>query len=176
VEDAVATPSRILADRFDEAVSEFIRTVEGLSETEWRLLCPDEERAIGVVAHHVAEGIAFQMKFFRQIAAGRQPPAISEAYLAEANARDATRWADISQAATLALLRRNARAAAAEVRQWSADQLARRGRYLADLPEAWTVETWLDRLLIGHVRGHLASIRAVLDPGGTSQIYREGYC
>ena len=30
--------------------------------------------------------------------------------------------------------------------------------------------------LIGHVRGHLASIRAVLDPGGTSQIYHEGYC
>lgn len=159
-------PSHILADRFEAAVREFITTVEGLSEAEWRLLCPNEERAIGVVAHHVAAGIAFQMDVFRQIAAGRQPPTISEAYLAEANARDATAWADISKPATLALLRRNARAAAAEVRQWSADQLARRGRYLADLPEAWTVETWLDRQLIGHVRGHLASIRAVLGPTG----------
>jgi hypothetical protein len=51
------------------------------------------------------------------------------------------------------------------VRQLSEDQLAISGKYITDIPDAWTVEQWIERVLIGHVRGHLESVRAVLEPG-----------
>ncbi len=84
------------------------------------------------------------------------------------NARDAEEWKHAPKDETLALLRGNAAAAAAEVRQLSEEQLALRGRYITDIPDAWTVEEWLERVLIGHIRGHLTSIRAALEPAGTS--------
>lgn len=151
-----------LADRFERAVEEFIGVVDGLSERQWRLRCPDEERAVGVVARHVAKGIPFEMDVFRRIAAGERPATITRAQLDAMNARDAAAWADCSNEETVALLREYAAAAAAEVRGWDAAQLGRSGKYVAELPEPWTVEQWVERILIGHVAGHLGSIRAAL--------------
>lgn len=162
----MADRSRRLAVQFEQAVSEFIDTVEGLSEEQWRMLCPNEERAVGVLTRHVASGIGFEMAVFREIADGLQPDTISRSELAEMNAHDAEAWSDTPKDDTLALLRGNAAAAAAQVRQLSDEQLARSGRYIADIPDAWTVEQWIERVLVGHVRGHLESIRAVLEPSG----------
>lgn len=160
----MAERSRVLAEQFEQAVSEFIDTVEGLSGEQWRILCPNEERSIGVLARHVAASIPFELHVFRQIAGGRQPTTISKAELAEMNASDAEAWQDAPKDETLALLRENAARAARQVSQLSADQLATSGKYISDLPNAWTVEQWIERVLIGHVRGHLESIRAVLEP------------
>lgn len=162
----MADRSRRLAVQFEQAVSEFIDTVEGLSEEQWRMLCPNEERSVGVLTRHVASGIGFEMAVFREIADGLQPDTISRSELAEMNAHDAEAWSDTPKDETLALLRGNAAAAAAQVRQLSDEQLARSGRYIADIPDAWTVEQWIERVLVGHVRGHLESIRAVLEPSG----------
>lgn len=164
----MAERSQVLAEQFEQAVSDFIDTVEGLSKEQWRILCPNEERSIGVLARHVAWGITFEMDVFRNIAAGGRPDTISGADLAEMNARDAEEWKDAPKNETLTLLRGNAAAAAEEVRQLSEEQLALRGRYITDIPDAWTVEQWIERVLIGHVRGHLESIRAVLKPASTS--------
>jgi hypothetical protein len=161
----MAERSRVLADEFEQAVSEFIGTVEGLSEEQWRMLCPNEERSIGVLARHVAAGIPFQMDVFGEIAGGGQPTTISGAEFAVMNAGDAEAWKDARKDETLALLRENTEAAASEVRQLSEDQLAISGKYITDIPDAWTVEQWIERVLIGHVRGHLESVRAVLEPG-----------
>jgi len=158
----MAERSTALAERFERAVAEFIETVEGMSVTQWQMLCPNEERSVGVLTRHVAAGIPFEMTVFSQIAGGHQPETISRADLAEVNARDATAWADIPKDDTLALLRSNAAAAASEVRELTDEQLARSGKYIVELPENWTVEQWLERVLIGHVYGHLESIRAVV--------------
>ena len=164
----MAERSRVLAEQFEQAVNEFISVVEGLSEAQWRMLCPNEERPIGVLTRHVARGIVFEMDVFREIAGGVQPNTISRAELAQTNARDADEWQDVPKDETLTLLLENAKAAAAEVRQLSEHQLALSGRYISDIPDAWTVDQWLERVLIGHVRGHLASIRAVLEPARPS--------
>lgn len=165
----MADRSRVLGEQFEQAVSEFIDTVEGLSEEQWRTLCPNEERSIGVLTRHVASGIGFEMDVFREIADGVQPDTISRSELAEMNARDAEAWRDVSKDETLTLLRGNAATAAAEVRQLSEEQLARSGRFITDIPDAWTVEQWIDRVLIGHVSGHLESIHAVLGSTGASE-------
>ncbi len=154
--------ARALAEQFERAVGEFIDVVEGLSDEQWRTLCTNEERAVGVLARHVAAGIPFEMAVFREIAAGQQPSTTTRAQLAEMNAGDAERWARCAKDETLALLRDNAAVAAAEVRQLSDEQLARAGRYIEEIPGAWTLDQWVERILIGHVSGHLQSIRAAL--------------
>ena len=153
--------ARALAEQFERAVAEFSGVVEGLSDEQWRALCANEERTVGVLARHVA-AIPFEMAVFREIAAGRQPPTVTRAQLAEMNAGDAEHWAECAKDETLALLRDNAAVAAAEVRRLSDEQLARSGKYVEELPGAWTVDQWIERILIGHVSGHLGSIRAAL--------------
>jgi hypothetical protein len=154
--------ARALAEQFERAIGEFIDVVEGLSDEQWRTLCTNEARTVGVLARHVAAGIPFEMAVFREIAAGRQPSTITRAQLAEMNAGDAERWARCAKDETLALLRDNAALAATEVRRLSDEQLARTGKYVEEIPGAWTVEQWVERVLTGHVSGHLQSIRMAL--------------
>ena len=156
--------ARTLAGQFERAVAEFIEVVEELSDEQWRTLCANEERTVGVLARHVAAAIPFEMVIFRKIAAGRQPTTITRAQLAEMNAGHAEQWAECAKEETLALLRDNAAVAAAEVRRLNDEQLARAGKYVEEIPEAWTVDQWIERILIGHVSGHLQSIRAALAP------------
>jgi hypothetical protein len=162
-EEVVMTgQAAVLAVQFERAVAEFERTIADLSAEQWKVYCPEEQRTVGVLARHVAKGIPFEMDVFREIASGRQPSTITRADLAEMNAADSSAWADCDQDETLALLRDYAAAAAAEVRAWNGAQLARSGLYIADIGEPWTVEQWVERILVGHIHGHLRSIRAAL--------------
>lgn len=157
----MAERAKVLADMFEQAVDEFVSTVEGLSAEQWRMLCPDEERSVGVLTRHVAAAIPFEMTVFREIAGGQQPATITSGQLAEMNARDAEDWEDCTKDETLALLRGNAAEAAAELRHLSEEQLGRTGSYIAELP-AWTLQQWLERILIGHINGHHNSIRTAV--------------
>jgi hypothetical protein len=157
-----------LAGQFEQAVAEFCDAISGLSDAQWRALCPNEERSVGVLARHVAKAIPFEMDVFREIAAGRQPATITRAGLAEMNAADAEGWADCDKEETLVLLRDYAEAAAAEVRGWDDAQLSRQGVYVEDIGEPWTIEQWIERILIGHIHSHWRSIRERLASTATS--------
>ncbi len=151
-----------LADQFEQSVAAFIGVVEGLSDEQWRTLCSNEERSVAVLTRNVAFGISFEMDVFREIAAGRQPRTVTRQDLADMNARDAEEWNECSKDETLALMRANAEAAATEVRQLSDEQLGRAGKYVEEIPNLWTVDQWIERILIGHVYGHLQSIQTAL--------------
>jgi hypothetical protein len=151
-----------LADRFERAVDAFLDIVAGVSEEQWRTTCPTDDRTVGVLTHHVAAAMPFQLRVFRDIAAGRQPATLSHAQLAEINAQDADAWAGCTKTETLALLRSNAVAAADEVRHWNDEQLFRSGRYLDEIAEPWPVEQWLEHLLIGHIYEHAKAIQATV--------------
>ncbi len=56
----MAERSRALVEKFEQAVSDFVATVESLSEEQWQTLCRNDERSIGVLARHVACGVAFE--------------------------------------------------------------------------------------------------------------------
>ncbi|HUG14579.1 MAG TPA: DinB family protein [Thermomicrobiales bacterium] len=158
--------SDALAERFEAAVEEFIGVVEPLTDEQWRTVCPNEERSIGVLARHGAQFIPFELSYFQAFAAGRQPSMIDRNQLAEWNANHAIEWAQAPQDETLELLRERAAHAASEVLQMTDEQLAMSGRYTKEIEEPWTVEKWLDRVLIGHVFVHLQSIRETLASEG----------
>jgi hypothetical protein len=62
---------------------------------------------------------------------------------------------------TLALLKAHARQTAAALRELSAEELERSAPALEGLPEL-SVSGWLEYVMIGHPRWHLASIRRAL--------------
>lgn len=154
--------ARELAERFERTVAAFARVLDELTEEEWRLVCPDEQRTVGVLARHVAFAIPFQLAVFREIAAGRQRATIGWAELAAMNARHAEEWADCARDEVLALLQEYGALAAEEVRAFSDAQLARAGTYVTEVTRPWTLDRWIERVLIGHVSGHQASIEAAL--------------
>lgn len=158
----MAGRAAVLAAQFEQAVTAFEATIAALTDEQWQVHCPNEGRSVGVVGRNVAAAIPFEMGVFRAIAAGHPTSTINLHDLAAMNAASAARWADCTKDETLALLRDHAAAAAAEVRRWDDQQLARVGRYIDEEREPWTTEEWVERVLIGHICGHLRSIRAAL--------------
>src|SRR5216683_2658829 len=123
--------SEELAKKFDASCSEMNKTVEALSDAEWKKVTSAEKWPVGVVAHHVAvshEGIS---GLVRLVAKG-QP---------------------------LALLKANGGKASGIVRGLSDAELDKSASVLVGMP-AMTAAQAIEAILINHVREHLGSIRA----------------
>jgi uncharacterized damage-inducible protein DinB len=155
----VSERARTLAEQFEQANEQFVAVVEALPDERWREQCHDEARPVCAVARHIAEAYQIELDAFRVIAAGEPLKPVPLAELHEANARRAARDATCTRAEVLALARRNAAEAAAFVRGLSDEQLARSGVYV-DVLRTMTLDQLVERILIGHIRGHLRSIAA----------------
>ena len=157
---AMTTRAEALAEQVAAANDEFIATVEACSADEWRRPCEDEDRTVGVVAHHVAvvhEGLG---QLVGAVAQGQAVPTISLAALHAMNARHARDHADVGQAETLEALRRHADGLARVVRGLSDEQLGLTTPALGG--REMRVAQIVERVIIGHPRQHLAGIRAAL--------------
>ena len=145
-----------LAAEFERANDELIAAVDAFSEAQWRSVCEGEGWSVAVTAHHVAVGYAAIAEMLRLAARG-EARRLSFEQLHERNARHAEAYADVGQAETVDLLRRNGAEALAVVRGFDDAQLdvvpGENGRSPAEL---------IERVLIGHLRGHVASIRAAV--------------
>lgn len=150
-----------LAGRFEQANEEFIGVVERLSDAEWATECPEERRTVAALSRHIAFGYGLESRYLRAIASGRPLPLVTRERLNALNAEHGEQYAHCDKAEVLAMLRREGAAAADFVRGLSDDELARSGDYVEGLP-TWTVDTWIERILIGHIGMHLASIRAAV--------------
>lgn len=150
-----------LARQFEAAVEDAAEVFAQLHREQWRLACPGEERTVAAVARHIATAIAFEMQAVNTFANGEPFEPIRWAWLHELNATSGATNAEADVNDTLTLLRRNASVAARGMRALTDAQLDRRGVYVEDLPE-WTVAEMLEHILVGHIRGHLASIRAAV--------------
>jgi uncharacterized damage-inducible protein DinB len=148
-----------LADRFVRANEELIALAEGCSEAQWRARCDAEGWPVGVVVHHVADDYAALLAVIEAVAVGGPAPVVTRKELAGRNAEHARRFAACTREETVALLRRNGAAVARVIRGLDDDQLRRTGEVLGrETSVAQLVET----VLLAHVRGHMASIRATV--------------
>ncbi|HZS32689.1 MAG TPA: maleylpyruvate isomerase N-terminal domain-containing protein [Methylomirabilota bacterium] len=152
--------ARHLAERLEQANRELVATVERLSDQEWRTTSPAEGWPLGVVAHHVAQGHHDIAQLVRMVAAGQSPPAsLTWETLNQKNAEHARQYANVSKAETVALLRQNAAAAAAAVRALGDAELDRTATLMGGPTSTAQV---IERILIGHVQEHHASITKAL--------------
>lgn len=142
-----------------QANREIIAVVEPLSAAQWRTRCPNEGWSVGAVAHHVAEAYPFHMHIFHEIGSDRPVSPVKWQDLDRLNAAHADAYANCGRADTVDLLRRNGQVMTGWVEELSDEQLRRTGRFIDDLP-AWTLERWIEAVMLGHIRGHLESIRA----------------
>jgi uncharacterized damage-inducible protein DinB len=152
--------SQALAEQFEQANRQMVATVERCTDAQWKSKMSGEERSVGVVAHHVAqshEGIASIVKL---IATGQPMPPMTMNTIHQMNAEHAKQYASVGKDETLALLRKNAAAAAATVRGLSDEQLDRSAPVLGGPP--MTAQQMVERVLIGHVVDHHGGIKATV--------------
>lgn len=157
-----------LADEVERACTEFADYVASLSADEWHATAvnhpeiirgADENRPVGVVAHHVGEMIPTIAEIARRRAAGEETVAFD---IDATNARHAAINARPDQAETVNLIRDNGARAAELIRGLSDESLAR-----ADgTSSTMTAEQVISRVLVGHLAWHEKSIRATVEGVG----------
>lgn len=157
-----------LAAEFERACTEFADYVASLSADEWHVPAvnhpeivrgADENRPVGVVAHHVGESIPTIAEIARQRAAGEETVAFD---IDASNARHAAINARPDQAETVSLIRDNGARAAELIRGLSDESLGRVGGTSSTM----TAEQVISRVLVGHFAWHEKSIRATVEGAG----------
>jgi hypothetical protein len=162
-----ASRSERLADQFEAAHEIFIQVVEGLTNDQWRMRGKntpgmrindeDEARPLGVIAHHVAVNEKVIMGRIQAVLHDAPTP---PANFKEINARHANEYADTTKAQVVSLLRDSGQQIAKDLRSIPDEKLDT----ARELPSGgtMTVEQRIERVLIGHIRGHQGSIEATI--------------
>jgi hypothetical protein len=164
--ETTSTRSARLAEQFSTAQEDFIRLVESLTEAQWRmngknnpqfrLNDEDEERPLGVIAHHVATSGNWIMERIQAIVVGAPTPPVD---FRAVNARHAVEHAGVTKDEVLTLLRGSSTRIAAAVRAIPDEKLDLE----RPIPSGvMTVQQRIERVLIGHVQSHQGSIEATI--------------
>jgi uncharacterized damage-inducible protein DinB len=152
--------AQALAEQFEQANHEAIATVEGCSDEQWRRHVESENRSVGVVMHHVAIAHPVIAGWVTAAAHGRDV-GVERGWFDQVNAQHAREQAQCTKAETLALLRRNGEAAARVVRALDDSQLDSSATIITGRPPL-TAQQVTERILIGHVRGHLSTTQTAI--------------
>ena len=154
------------AEEYASAVAAFAQLIESLSDEQWRrtganypqrVNDEDEDRPVGVIAHHVAELAPGIMARTRAVAEGGAPPPLRS--FTESNARHAREHVEVTREEVLRLLREHEPEIVAGLRSLSDEQLER----ATETPAGrLSVADRIERVLIGHIRMHQGSIEAVI--------------
>ncbi len=164
--DTKTSRSAGLADQFGAAQESFIDLVESLTDEQWRMRGvntpklrqndEDESRPVGVIAHHVASTQPWIMsRIWAIIEDGPTPPVDFKII----NAEHAVEHAGATKAEVLSLLQQNLHRITGEVRAIP-DHMLDKERQLPT--GVMTVQQRIERVLIGHMNAHQASIEATI--------------
>ena len=157
--------AELLADRIEEGAAGLAAFAENLSEEEWRvpMSLGNDRRPVGTIVHHVASMYPIEVDLARTIASGQAAPDVTWEVVAGINAKHASEVDGTSKAATLELLRKNSREAAAAVRALTDEELDRAAplglAYGAPVTAQFVIEDHAPR----HSWHHLWRIRAALE-------------
>ncbi|HEX7102285.1 MAG TPA: cupin domain-containing protein [Nitrolancea sp.] len=158
---ATSAEARALAWRFTHANNTLIDVVERASPEQWRAICADTGWTVAVQAHHIADNHTQLAGMIRLIAEGQAPAPVPVEIIDAANARHAEAFANVTQAETIALLRRNGAIAAEIYRILTDEQLAQAAVTLVGAPPS-TVVGLINYLAIGEIERHGQAIRAAI--------------
>lgn len=155
-----------LATRLRVGVEEVAALARGCPDERWQQRCEGTGWTVGAVVRHIAFGLDLEEVGGRALVNGDPLPAIyqSRQALDEMNDAQAERFAQEPREETIADLEAAARSAESFVAGLTDEQLAIEGR-LPLLDTDMTVEQFVERIMVGHIHGHLPALRAAL--GGT---------
>jgi hypothetical protein len=148
-----------LANELQQVTDEADAAIEVASDTAWQRRCVAEQCTVAALACHMADGYSGILdNLIKPVVEGREGPRFSQDDLARWNAAAAQQNATQPKAVVLERLRTQAPPAIAYIRGLSDAQLQRTGR-LPFSEDPVTAEAVIAHVLIGHSRGHLASLQ-----------------
>jgi len=153
----------LLADRIEQGAAGLAAFAEGISEAEWHLpVSSTDHRSLGVIVHHVASMYPIEIDVARAVAGGNAVTDVSWDAVAQINAKHAQGQASATKAATLELLCKNSREAAAAVRALSDAELDQAAPFSLSFGAPMTAQFVIEDHALRHSWHHLAKIRAAL--------------
>ena len=161
----MSTRAEELARRVERGAAELIATVEGLSDAEWATICPDEQRSVGVLVHHVGAAYPDEADIITALASEGGIPGLTWEAVDQGNREEASRHSEVDKATAIALVRENAAKAATVVRGLTDEQMDRVAPTELHWGAPLTVQFFVEHHPIAHPYMHLESIRAALGPG-----------
>jgi hypothetical protein len=152
-----------LADRIEQGATGLAAFAEGLSEAEWLVpVSLTDRRPVGVIVNHVASVYPVEIEVAKTIASGQAITEVTWEAIAEMNAKHAIDQASATKEATLDLLRRNSREAAASVREFTDEQLDQAAPFSLSFGAPVTAQFVIEDHALRHSWHHLARIRKAL--------------
>jgi hypothetical protein len=152
-----------LANRIEQGAAGLAAFAEGLSEADWLLpVSATDRRPVGVIVHHVASVYPIEIEVAKTIASGQAITEVTWEAIADMNAKHATDQASVTKEATLELLRRNSREAAAAVREFTDEQLDQAAPFSLSFGAPVTAQFVIEDHALRHSWHHLARIRKAL--------------
>jgi len=149
-----------LAERFVATHREVVAFVEGCPEEAWRRIVPGEGRSVAFLCAHIAGAYAFERRALLAAVGDETLPSFGWADLHAMNDANWTAAPHPGRAETLARLRAEGEALERDLRALGEEDLA---RPIAYGPVARTdLATFVEAIILGHPRGHLAAIRAAM--------------
>lgn len=156
------TRAHALAERVLQGAQELIAFVETLSEGEWQTAYSVSGPTVAAVVHHVANDFPGQIEMVRQLASGQAITGLTVEMVDQYNAQQMQTQANVSQAETLDLLRRNSALAAEAIRALSDEELDQASPISLYGDIVLTTQYFIEDCPISHSYHHLADIRAAL--------------
>jgi len=155
--------AQTLAKRIEEGATALAAFAEGLSDGEWRTpISATDRRPVGVVVHHVASVYPIEIQLAQAIANGKAVTDVTWEVVADLNAQHAQEQAGVTKDATLELLRRNSREAAAAVRKFTDEELDQAASFSLSYGAPVTAQFVIEDHALRHSWHHLAHIRRAL--------------
>lgn len=154
-----------LADRIEQGAAGLAAFAEGLSETDWNRPISAggaDKRPVGVIVHHVASVYPIEVDLAKKIASGQAASDVTWEAIASMNANHASDNGKASKAATIELLRRNAREAAVRVRAFTDAELDQAAPLGLSYGAPVTAQFVIEDHALRHSWHHLAKIRKTL--------------
>ena len=162
-EAAKGRRAALLADRIEQGAAGLAAFAEGISEAEWSTpVSATDHRPVGVIVHHVASMYPIEIGVAQAVAGGNAVTDVSWEVVAQINAKHAQEQASATKAATLELLRKNSREAAAAVRALTDDELDQAAPFSLSFGAPMTAQFVIEDHALRHSWHHLAKIRAAL--------------
>lgn len=153
----------VLAARIEQGAEDLAAFAETLTDAQWKVPMAggSDRRTVGVIVHHVANMYPIEIDAARAIAAGKPVDVTWEA-VAEINAGHAKEQAAVTRAAAIELLRRNSRAAADAVREFTDEDLDGAAPFGLSYGAPMTAQFVIEDHALRHAWHHLARIRRAL--------------